>query len=515
MNIVTMTRVLTLAGLVGASFLSGCSDATELRESPVARTKMNFDKKIVPNAPKRASSYDPNRVFTNPLRIPEEAVPEETAPAQEPGTMGLSTSLPPVYYRLSIHAMNVQMLPGPPTPMVGFAGRFPGPTLRAERGIPTVVTQANDWTENVTIHNHGHKVSAESDGHPVDYILPGKYKNYYYPNDQRAGTFWYHDHTMDLTGAHVYAGLAGFYIIHDKAEDILNLPSGSYDVPLLLQDRTFVENNELYYFGNPHGWGGPTPVINGTANPVLNVAARKYRLRLLNGCNARTLNLHFSVQGKPVPFQLISSDGGLLEAPVPMKAITVNPGERYDVVMDFTNFPVNTVMDLLNDDDPEIEPLLPAMMQFKVTHTEVDRSTVPPKLSTIDRLKEKDAKAFGNVELGLSADGETWTLNGTTYDPARIDIRSKRDTVTIWTLKNATDFTHPFHKHLVQFTILDINGQPPPPELAGWKDTVGVPGNGSMRIIFKNEKFSGTYVLHCHRLEHEDHRMMIQESVEP
>ncbi|WP_394839832.1 multicopper oxidase domain-containing protein [Pendulispora rubella] len=500
-----------LVGGIGAGLISGCSSDGDSQDGDSTFTGGGGNDSPPPLE---------DRDFATPLVVPATLTPLATAAAADADA-----------YHLTIKPGTAQMKPGRATPIVGFNGIFPGPTIIATRGRPTQVTQTNAWNERVTVHNHGHKVAAESDGHPVDYITPGTSKVYTYPNDQPGGTFWYHDHTMDVTGRHVYGGLAGFYIIHDPAEDALNLPSGAYDVPLLLQDKTFNANNTTVFDERAIGAGfhGDTAVVNGVVNPFHEVATRKYRFRLLNGANAREWQLRFLVAGSstPLPFKVIASDGGLLAAPVNTTTLSMAPGERYDIVVDFANIPVNTRVTMANtassqsrDDDDRRGGGgggggrgrdIPSLMQFVVARQEADTSTVPAKLANITRYKETDAKSRANVSLSFN-NGD-WGMNGRSYDPGRIDLTSKLDTVTIWTLKNDSGLMHPFHKHLVEFNVLDINGQPPPPEMRGLKDTVAVPGRGTARIIFKNEGFTGTYVFHCHKLEHEDHRMMLQEGV--
>jgi FtsP/CotA-like multicopper oxidase with cupredoxin domain len=420
------------------------------------------------------------------------------------------------HYDLTIKAGTAQMRPGAATPIVGFNGMVPGPTIIATKGRPITVTQTNAWSENVTIHNHGHKVAADSDGHPVDYITPGNAKVYHYPNDQRASTYWYHDHTMSLTDSHVYYGLAGFYIIHDPAEDSLNLPSGSHDVPLLLQTKLFNADNTLSTVALNKPLPGEVPVVDGVATPYLAVDTSHYRLRLLNGTSHRVLTLYIAVDGASAgePFSVIGSDGGLLAAPVEETSLPMAPGERYDLVFDFSRYPVGTHLTLIDAGSVDsANNLSVGFIQFVVTASGHDTSSVPAHLSTISRYLPFDAVSTTQVQLGFN--GSNWVINGQTYDPARIDETSKLDTVYIWELSNHSVFNvlHPFHKHLTQFQILDINGQPPPPYQAGWKDTIKVNDGGTTRIIFKNETFTGTYVFHCHKLDHEDEGMMAQEQV--
>jgi spore coat protein A len=413
-------------------------------------------------------------------------------------------------YALTIRSGSAQMRAGAATPIVGYNGVFPGPTFVAMRGRTAVVTQTNSWNENVSTHNHGHKVAATSDGHPIDYIAPGGSKTYTYPNDQPAGTYWYHDHAMDLTGPHVYAGLAGFYIIKDPVEDALNLPSGVYDVPLLIQDKSFNFDNTLLYDNSSRsgGFKADFAVVNGVVTPHFDVATHRYRFRLLNAANARMFRLALS-SGRA--FQVIASDGGLLATPVAVTSLNVAPAERYDLVIDFGGLPVGTNETLLNTDGDF--PRIGDLLQFRVTSQVSDTSNVPCALATITRFQA--AQAVATRQLTFQRDNSDWTINGVPYDPARVDVTSQLDRIYIWELQNQSDEMHPFHKHLSSFFVLDIDGRAPPPEQQAYKDTVAVPSRGSARIIFKNETFTGTYVFHCHILEHEDHRMMLQESVTP
>jgi FtsP/CotA-like multicopper oxidase with cupredoxin domain len=553
-----------LLGIGGTAVLGACSGS----ESGDLFGKANNS--LVDPAPSDTGEVAGDAPFTRPLRIPPVLAPSSSEPTAD-------------RYQISIRSGLAQMRAGAQTPIVGFNGMAPGPTLVATRGKTVQVTQTNDWSENVTVHNHGHKVAATSDGHPTDYITPGASKVYTYPNDQRAGTYWYHDHTMDLTGPHVYAGLAGFYIITDPAEDALGLPSGSHDVPLLLQDKQFESDNSLSYEPNQLiGFFGDTAVVNGTTTPYLDVGTSKYRFRVLNGSNARPYFLKLQLRGSSaaLPFQVIASDGGLLAAPVERTSLPIAPAERYDIVVDFSQYPLGTKLDLINTapsvaglgvEDPdwggadgtgwdgsdaddaaaedwagfgggdwgrfggpgprfggpggarfgwlegeELEgpgevPALTGLMQFVVTRSEADTSTVPAKLSSILPLHAADAA--DTKEIVFRYDGSDWTMNDLMYDPERIDITSKLGQVYVWTLRNESPIPHPFHKHLSAFNVVDINGAAPPAYESGWKDTVMVPPQSTVRIVFKEETFTGTYVFHCHNLEHEDHGMMLQEGV--
>jgi FtsP/CotA-like multicopper oxidase with cupredoxin domain len=247
--------------------------------------------------------------------------------------------------------------------------------------------------------------------------------------------------------------------------------------------------------------------VNGVVTPHFDVAMHKYRFRILNGSNAREYQLRLS-SGRS--FQVIASDGGLLAAPVTVTSLDVAPAERYDVVIDFAQYSLGAA-DVLTDSGSRNS--IGDLLQFRVTSATCDSSAVPATLSSITRMQA--SQAIRTTRLTFSQNNQDWTINGLQYDPARLDVTSTLNSVYIWELDNQSGEMHPFHKHLVEFQILDIDGSPPPPEQRGWKDTVAVPSRSSARIIFKDEAFTGTFVFHCHRLEHEDHRMMLQESVVP
>lgn len=402
-------------------------------------------------------------------------------------------------------------LPGAPTAVIGYDGTWPGPTLVATRGRPLLLTLRNQLDDPINIHNHGHHVAADSDGHPLDVIKAGQSRRYTYPNNQSAGTYWYHDHTFGLTGEHVYRGLAGVYIIRDPAEAALGLPDGEHDVPILLQDRLFDADNAFSYDVGAGtiftGALGNTLCANGVHTPFFAVATRRYRLRLINASNARNFRLALA-NGQPM--LQIASDGGLLATPVTQKAVDLAPSERADVIVDFGRARPGDTIVLRNLD--RTWPELPDVLRFQVTRQEADPSRVPARLATVPRVPEAEATTTRTIRFQLS-DGQ-WTLNGLRYDPARIDFRPKLGTTEVWEIQNGEQTqTHPFHHHLVPFQILDIDGAPPPAALAGWKDTVSVPPAGRVRIIMRFHGFTGTYVFHCHKLEHEDHAMMLQEQI--
>jgi spore coat protein A len=195
------------------------------------------------------------------------------------------------------------------------------------------------------VHLHGGNTAPDSDGFPTDVIAPGEQRTYTYANGSRAATLWYHDHVMGQTGRNVYMGLAGLYLLRDDEEDRLGLPSGAYELPLILQQRRFSEDGGFaYHEGDRIGVGGDVTLVNGVAWPILAVEARPYRLRMVNASNATRYVLRLS-SGNPLT--LIGVDGGLLSSPVACAAIPLAMGERADVIVDFSVFAMGTVVDLV------------------------------------------------------------------------------------------------------------------------------------------------------------------------
>lgn len=414
-------------------------------------------------------------------------------------------------YELTVKSGVAQPLDGKATPIVGYDGLWPGPTIVATKGRPVVLRVTNRSERAVSVHNHGLHCAADSDGHPVDYVKHGATKEYVYPNRQSAGTYWFHDHAMGVAGENVYRGMAGFYLIRDPDEDALRLPRGARDVPLLIQDRLFEDDGSLSYAIDAgtifSGHLGNALCVNGVFTPHHRVATRSYRLRILNGCNTRPLRLSFS-DGRP--FMQIASDGHLLPQPIARAVVDLAPAERADCVVDFADARVGSSIVLKNVDDTW--PKTTEVMRFDVAKKERDDARLPKRLANVTPLLEAAAAVRRTVRFQID-DGK-WTMNGLHYDPARIDFRPKLGTTEIWTLHNAESTQmHPFHQHLVPFQVLDVDGEPPPPHLRGWKDTVAVGPSSTVRIIMRFYGYTGVYVFHCHKLEHEDHAMMLQQEI--
>ncbi|WP_308250593.1 multicopper oxidase family protein, partial [Nonomuraea rhizosphaerae] len=406
---------------------------------------------------------------------------------------------------LAQRAAEAEILPGLRTPVWGYGGRFPGPTIEATAGRATTIRLSNGLPEPTVMHLHGGHTPPESDGYPTDLLQPGARRTHTYPLDQRAATLWYHDHRMDHTGPQVWRGLAGLFIVRDPAEEALGLPSGERDVPLLICDRSFAEDGSMPYPSLPDGHGvregymggvlGDVILVNGAPWPELRVARARYRLRLLNASNARTYEL--STGG---PLVRIASDGGLLAAPRTVQRVRLAPGERAEVVVDFAAHRVGDHVELRNlaGEGPQAR-----VMRFAVDRDESDDSAIPRVLSDVERLDPAKATVTRDFDFGNS--GGKWLINGGPFDPGKVEARPKLGDTEIWRL--TSDVAHPVHLHLSSFQVLSVDGERPggPPE---WKDTVELRDAQTVEIVTRFTGYRGRYVMHCHNLEHEDMAMM-------
>jgi spore coat protein A len=485
--------------------------------------------------------------FVDPLPIPGVAQPLT-------GTAGGAAT-----YRLAIREVQQQLHRDlPPTTVWGFGdgptgATYPGPTIEAAAGVPLTVTWANDLrdgtgelrtahylrvdtclhgaddaTPRVVQHLHGGHVPAAVDGYPEAAIVPGEDVVYEYPNGQLSATLWYHDHALGITRLNVYMGLAGFYLLRDAFEAGLGLPAGEFEIPLAIQDRSFHPDGSLVY---PGAWEdhfhGDTIVVNGKVWPSLTVKRGKYRFRLLNGSTSRTYSLALS---DGAPLVVIGTDGGLLPAPVTVGTMTLSPGERADVVADFGAYSPGTEIVLTNSAPAPFpgtpgEGVIPNVMKFVVGSASGHTAALPASLRPLEILDEADAVVSREFLLRRVADactGSAWLINGLRWHD--VTELPQLGTTEIWAFANRSGVTHPMHMHLVMFQVLDrqafqLEGGvvvpvgarvPPPPNEAGWKDTVQVGPDEIVRVIARFEDFKGKFPYHCHILEHEDHEMMRQ-----
>jgi len=375
-----------------------------------------------------------------------------------------------------------------------YNGLMPGPTLRADRGDTARITLSNQLTEPTITHWHGMVVTHENDGHPMEAIPPGGTYSYDFPVIQRAALNWYHPHPHMLTGEQVALGLAGAFIVNDAEEGALGLPGGSYEVPLVIRDAKLSSTGNLIYKPRSGGFLGDTVLVNGTRDPYLGVDSALYRFRILGGANARIFRLALS---NGAPFTLIGNDGGLLGSAVQVAQIDLAPGERVDVLVDFRGLAVGTritLRDLRAGWD---------LLEFRVAHQVSVPASVPTTLSSITKLSNPVRTRTFSFD-GMSK------INGLEYDMHRIDFQVPFGDVERWRFITSGNAPHPVHVHGASFQIRSRTGGRGRlfPWESGWKDTVLLEDRETVEILIRFAAYKGEYVIHCHKLEHEDMGMM-------
>jgi FtsP/CotA-like multicopper oxidase with cupredoxin domain len=375
---------------------------------------------------------------------------------------------------------------------------LPGPVFSVRTGETATVPFTNGLPEPTTVHWHGLVVPTAVDGQPQDPIAPGASFTYGFTVNQRAGLSWYHPHAHMATSSQVALGLAGGFLIRDAEEDALGLPTGAFEVPLVLRDASFTKTGDLSYNGTASGFTGKTLLVNGVRDPYLDTSPAIHRFRILGGSNSRVFRLLLS---NGAPFRLIGNDGGLLPSAVDVSEIELSPGERVDVLVDLRTQGGNTVS--IRDANSGW-----TLLELRVSGSPVTGGSYPTgTLSTVVPLgAPAQTRAF-------SFDGMT-RINGRLYDLNRIDFTVGQGQVEEWRFTTNGNAPHPVHVHGASFQVVSRTGGRNRlfPWEAGWKDTVLLADGETvtMRVRFE---LSGRYLMHCHKLEHEDAGMMVNFNV--
>ena len=329
----------------------------------------------VTSAARRAQAASPFKPFQRDLPIMPELSPVSTKNGTD-------------VYEVDIKEGTAEILPGFETPIYGYEGIYPGPTIRARKGRTAVVRQKNNLSFDSNVHLHGGYVPAAHDGHPMDVIQPGNSFDYVYPNDQDAAFLWYHDHAHGRTARTLYYGLVATYLLGDEREEELELPRDEYDVPIVLADHAFNKDGSFRYAENVDlGFRGDTLLVNGAVSPRMAVQRRIYRLRFLNASNARTYDLKL---GNGRQMLQIASDGGLLERPVARSQFPLHPAERIEVLIDFRSFRPGSQIVLQNTSG---EATTKQVMRFDVVEGGGSEDARMPRgrMRTLPKLPEPNA----------------------------------------------------------------------------------------------------------------------------
>ncbi len=355
-----------------------------------------------------------------------------------------------------------KLLKGPKETLQHLKGNYLGPIINYEKGQKVRIYFFNELSEPSIIHWHGLHVPQKSDGHPMYSINPGEQFVYEFEVMNRAGTSFYHSHSHELTAEQVYQGLAGLITVTDDAEKKLDLPQGEYDLPLVIQDRTFNNRNQLQYLHGMHGrmtgFLGDTILVNGKPNVEFSVKSRAYRFRALNGSNSRIYKLAWD---DGTPLTAIGTDAGLLEKPETRPYIMLASGERVDLWLDFSNRPVGSKLVMYSLPFSGTMPPMYIKMQgqsgmggmrggmkggrmdnrggmgmmggglaqgakfviatFKVTEKVSDSPRLPSRLVNFERLTERDVDNVNNpLPIAISMKPMAPQLNGKSFSMDRV-----------------------------------------------------------------------------------------------
>lgn len=445
------------------------------------------------------------------------------ASAQTANPLYIPDTLTGPVINLALAPSTKQFLAGDATETYGINGPFLGPTLMLRKGDPLQLNVTNGLTDTTTMHWHGMHVAAMNDGGPHTPIAPGVTWSPSFTVLDEACTMWYHPHLHHYTAEQVYKGAAGMIIIHDSLEESLNLPHryGIDDFPLIIQDKSFDSLSNAFIFEAL----SDTVMVNGTLNAYLEVPAQMVRFRVLNGSNQRVYNLGFPSQN--MAFQ-IASDGGLLERPLPVTRVQIAPGERAEIVVNFTN--QTTAFPLMANNSEMGQgvsggPMGPGggpgnpldgnnfpLMEFRVVPPTANPiTTLPANLRTYDPPSLQDVDRIRTKEFTVDSAGFPFYINGLIFDHSVVNDTVILGDTEIWEIINTTDIAHPFHIHDVQFHVIEKNGANPPAHLAGRKDVILLQPNDTIKFITEFHDFADDhtpYMFHCHNLFHEDGGMM-------
>jgi FtsP/CotA-like multicopper oxidase with cupredoxin domain len=417
-------------------------------------------------------------------------------------------------YALDVQEGTTDFGVGGPTDTYGVNQSYLGPTLRMTTGEDVRMDVHNGLGTVTTLHWHGMHVPAEMDGGPHQLIDPGQTWSPQWQVRQPAATLWYHAHPHGQTSDQVYRGVAGMILVDDPVGGP-QLPDeyGVDDIPVIVQDKSFDADGQLEFDQrgpSSTGFLGDTVMVNGTIGAYLDVPTTHVRLRLLNASTARIYKLGFADDRT---FDVVGTDGGLLTAPVGLDRIQLSPGERAEIVVAMA--PGETAE--LRNYSPDFGGRVAGNSRFGTGDYRVLELRAAPTLRESPAAPATLAQ-FSRMPESSAEDTRTFTINAQIInrrpvDMGRIDEVVPLDTTEVWVLRNRDPQPHNFHVHTVQFQVLDIDGAPPPPHLAGWKDTVYLAPGSEVRIIASFTDYADPtwpYMYHCHLLWHEDSGLMGQ-----
>lgn len=407
-----------------------------------------------------------------------------------------------VWFTIESKEGQSDILPGHTTTTWGYNADLLGQTMVVKRGQHVHVKLKNSLKVLTTYHWHGMEVPGPiTDGGCHAPVYPGEEKEIEFTVDQPAALTWLHAHPCPSTASQVWMGLAMGVVVTDDNEAKLPIPKtyGVDEFPVILQDRTYHEDNQLDYRADydPMGVFGKTPLINGVVRPYVDVTTQKVRLLFLGGSNRREWRLHFD---NDLVMTQIAGDDSFLPHPVKMTKLLVTPGERLQVVVDFKDYKDGDVVNLYTDDFKLIE--------FRIHKFEKDDSVIPDTLFEPEIPEVDESLPVRKVTMDQHN-----MMNGKQFAMQRIDMKQKVGQAEYWDVTNTNSkehgMLHPFHIHGTHFTVVSRDGEKPFPNEYGYKDTIPVRPGETVRLRVEFPK-KGVFMYHCHIIEHEDAGMMAQ-----
>ncbi len=445
-------------------------------------------------------------------------------------TLFIPDTLSGTTFNLTVKDTIKQMIPGNQTVTAGINGNWWGPTMIWNKGDVVHINLTNRLQDSTTMHWHGMHLPAVMDGGPHQVVPPSTIWQPFWQVTNNAGLYWYHPHLHEMTEEQISSGLGGLIIVRDAIESALALPRkyGIDDIPLVLTDRRFNTSNQIEVV--PYG---DTMIVNGTIRPQTNAPAQVVRFRILNGATERSYNLGFSDNRT---FYVITSDGGLLNAPVALTRYLLSAGERIEILVNFTeqsgtNVNLMAYNSVLAQNIPGGDVFPPGtpfynylarkdfnIVRFNVTaQTSNPVTTIPASLTTNVFPSESSSnitRALTITDTTIAGNqGVSFLINHKLFDMNYNNYNVPLNNTEIWQITSTSGFAHPFHIHDVEFHILTRNGVAPPAAESGWKDVLLVKSNETIRFIAKFEDYADSlhpFMYHCHISLHEDDGMMGQ-----
>ncbi|WP_243437470.1 multicopper oxidase family protein [Streptomyces sp. FH025] len=387
-----------------------------------------------------------------------------------------------------------------------YNDRYMPPTLRIRPGDRVELAMKNAGPEDTNLHVHGLHVSPKSPSDDVFIAIePGETYHYRYriPRDITPGTYWYHSHEHERSAAQVAGGESGIIIVEGLQQYLPHSLRHITEHTVALKDDQ-VEGDSVKTDDLSNG--APTNrTVNGQQNPVISIRPGETQLWRLANIGA---NIYYELHLPGSAFHVIAQDGHPVERVYSADSLVIPAGARFDVLVQGGPPGTTQLQTLAYDTGPAGDQFPQVDLATVVSQgTPVQPAELPVRFAPNDDLAGAPIAARHDIVYTENAAGTEFYINGEQFDPDRVDITSKLNTVEEWRVVNDTGEEHSFHVHTNHFQLMSVNDTPTPPG-SRWHETVNVPAHGNAVLRIRFDDFTGRTVLHCHILNHEDAGMM-------